>query len=1089
MDLQLLSYAHWLAPLLLGGLLLAIAWFWLKPFFWRIFLCVVPTTLALMVMGNAWYNAQRPPITSNASDDPPLAGTVVFSSSAPMVSADKVKELATRWLKDWHDSKQEKGKPREPLDLDEVVQKVEGGERSERVELQYAMPKGATPEDVLSFLKYLSRELNSARFRFNLGVDLAGGTILVYEVDPKGAIREGFKSADLVAPLKKRIDPANLMEITIRPSDTDPPRVEIILPMQSAKGGSQGLGDIERVKEKIRRQGNLEFRILADTRFPEDRSAIAEAKEIVQGLGDSADFSRLPAPEGYAWVELDQKEINERVTRLPDGFNEPAGEGTGVYRVPNLNRFFLLTRVPPGDAVVTGDYLTRADPYLDPAKGWVVTFALNSEGGSRMGRLTENNKGHYMATILDDKINSYANLKDVLHDQIQVELGGGAGRETKQKVDDLVLVLRSGALPATLKKDPVSELSLGPTLGEDTIERGWKAIVVAFVLVVAFMMFYYRFAGIVASTALLANLLLTVGFMVAVKAVFTLPGLAGLVLMLGMALDSNVLIYERLREERERGSGLALAIRNAYNLSFPTIIDTHLTTIFTGIVLYIVGNDQLKGFGISLVVGLMISLFTSLYMTRLIFDIFLAKGWLREFHMMKLISRPSINFMGARYYWFTATVALSLLGLGIFLYRGEDALNIDFTGGTAYHVVFKEGQKIEEVRKTLTAEVADKTKNLTDVNVEALSRIGATGAPTEYVIRTTYRDAKGKFDREKVRQIVSERFAGQLVEVKVEAKEVPPPPNSKFTHHYLLSSGNDIAIAPDRVRRLVGEWLSETWHKQGEGGRERIDKPSDFFAVDRIPEDKGKEEPGSKEERGLLDKVTLYFKLPEGSTPGDATALMEAVTGGLSGAKSERLENFDSQVAGQMRTRALQAIALSWLVICLYLWFRFGNWTFGIAAVLCLIHGLLFTIGLISIAGLVSRTPWGGFLDDFKIDLTAVAALLTVVGYAVNDTIVVFDRIREVRGKSPELTERMINETINQTLSRTLLTGISVFLVLFTLYFFGGPGVHLFAFIMIIGVLIGTYGSIYIACPLLLMFGEGKQRELVRRKQPQEAGV
>src|SRR5262249_12976278 len=205
-------------------------------------------------------------------------------------------------------------------------------------------------------------------------------------------------------------------------------------------------------------------------------------------------------------------------------------------------------------------------------------------------------------------------------------------------------------LPATLKPLPVSENTIGPTLGRDTIKSGATAVLLSFLAVLVFMIVYYRFAGMVATVALLANLLLTVGFMVAVNASFTLPGMAGLVLMLGMAVDANVLIYERVREERDRGMNLPTALRNGYDPAFGTIIDTHLTSIFTHIVLSAVGNDPLKGLGVSLAVGLVISLFTSLYMTRLLFDFWQAKGWLVKLRMMRFFSRPNINFMRLRHY-------------------------------------------------------------------------------------------------------------------------------------------------------------------------------------------------------------------------------------------------------------------------------------------------------------------------------------------------------------------------------------------------------------------------------------------------------
>src|SRR5262249_12987469 len=274
---------------------------------------------------------------------------------------------------------------------------------------------------------------------------------------------------------------------------------------------------------------------------------------------------------------------------------------------------------------------------------------------------------------------------------------------SQTEVDSIVRVLRAGALKATLSPNPVSESTIGATLGEDTIRKGTWSVLFAFVAVLLFMLVYYRYAGMVACIALFSNLLLTVAFMVLVSATFTLPGLAGLVLTLGMAVDANVLIYERLREERERGAGLTLALRNGYDRALPTIIDTHLTAIFTAIVLYAVGNDQLKGFGISLCAGLVISLFTSLYMTRRMFDCWQSKGWLTKLSMFQgltnFLHRHYIDFMRVRYIWFTVTVVLTVIGLGVFLVRGERGLNIDFVGGTAYGGQLTEPLTIGQLRE------------------------------------------------------------------------------------------------------------------------------------------------------------------------------------------------------------------------------------------------------------------------------------------------------------------------------------------------------------------------------------------------------
>ena len=338
--------------------------------------------------------------------------------------------------------------------------------------------------------------------------------------------------------------------------------------------------------------------------------------------------------------------------------------------------YFLLMRDPEeGVRAVTGEDLDSAE-----ADQGHVRFRLKTEAGERFHDFTSKNKGQPMAIVLDGYITSSPNINQAIRTDGVIE-----GTFTKTQLDRYVLVLRSGALPATLKKDPVSENTMGPTLGADTVRWGTISVGIAFLAILLFMLVYYRFAGVVACVALLANLLLTIAFMVLVQATFTLPGLAGLVLMLGMAVDANVLIYERLREERDRGASLALAIRNGYDRAFPTIIDTHLTSIFTAIVLYVVGNDQLKGFGISLTIGLIISLFTSLYMTRTMFDFWLAKNWLHKLSMLRMLSKPNIDFMAIRYYWFAATIILTVLGASVFMYRlDKGGLNIDFTGGTAY---------------------------------------------------------------------------------------------------------------------------------------------------------------------------------------------------------------------------------------------------------------------------------------------------------------------------------------------------------------------------------------------------------------------
>jgi SecD/SecF fusion protein len=823
--------------------------------------------------------------------------------------------------------------------------------------------------------------------------------------------------------------------------------------------------------------------------------------------------------------------------------------------------YFLLVRDPEEDLqtgevkAITGRDLTRATAGQDEKLKPAVHFGFNTHGGQLFYDVTSQNRPtgsegsqfyRQLAIILDGQIMSAPNLHSAIRTDGQI-----TGNFTQKEVERLVNILRAGALPATLKPQPVSENTMGATLGEYTIHRGAWSVVWAFAAILVFMIVYYRFAGLVASVALLANLLLTVGFMVAVSATFTLPGLAGLVLMLGMAVDANVLIYERLREERDRGASLPLAIRNGYDRAFPTIIDTHLTSIFTGIVLYAVGNDQLKGFGVSLTVGLVISLFTSLYMTRLLFDIWMAKNWLHKLSMFRLLSRPNIDFMSIRYYWFTLTIALTIFGISVFVARLPGDLNIDFNGGTAYG-----GQLVQAIDPGGLRDLLNEKSQKEYLQVAEVKEVpGEKGLAYDI----TYKDPSGTETKRTIHfpnrpldvkeENLEATLQDRLKDVKVRAEQLPdfsveqifPTSETeagKGSRYFTVRTSEK---APELVQAVIGRLLGH--RRLPDGTQIQLKRIAlDTYTIN--PDNKGAvlsfKNPAASEadaagqdaarkkgedyaspaqvtmllERGLkkeLGTAPQFSLLGEGdNVEGRYRTMKLALAEPLPRAKLEevlkdtqrefaerpqpdRLENFDSQLAAETQTRAMYAILASWAAILLYLWFRFGSWTFGLAAVLCLIHDLFFTMGIIAFCHFIHLWMPGVasalLLQDFKIDLPAVAALLTLVGYSVNDTIVVFDRIREVRGKNPELTAQMINDSVNQTLSRTLLTSFATWLVVIVLYVFGGEGVHLFAFVMVVGVIVGTYSSIYIASPLLLIFGEGKKGAGARPRQPQPVGA
>ncbi|MFO0801386.1 MAG: protein translocase subunit SecD [Gemmataceae bacterium] len=1087
--------------------------------------------------------------------------------------------------------------------------------------------------------------------KYRLGIDLAGGTILVYEVNlertrelsqaakaeggPAAAKSDapGLSSEDmtkLAHQIKRRIDPADLKNVTVRPLGNS--RVEIILPTGGATSGDRSnlsAEDIEEIKRLVSQMGVLEFRILANDY--DDTAGIIAARGLIESAGPDvrAEWAVRgtppPPPEGefdvkaesdkahkvrYVWTELapeERESLNlnnaaegnsklwtdmskaraEGKTYLHTGGNEGKtysmllysrevknpvaleqeaadkakleAEGKGAEFNPKKYEYFLLTRVSPIDNVkVEGDVSLSAFSETDQKFNPAVGFRFNGAGGQAFGRMTERNKPQgnnirSLAIVLDQKVVSAPTLNAVITTQGQI-----SGRFDKKSVDRLVMILRNGALNAQLREKPVSENTIGPTLGADTIKKGTMAVGLSFLAVMVFMVVYYRFAGTVACVALLANLLLTLGFMVSVNAAFTLAGLAGVVLMLGMAVDANVLIYERLREERGKGANLATAIRNGYERAFPTIIDTHLASIFTAIVLYVFGNENLKGFAISLTVGLIISLFTSLYMTRLIFDFWLHKRWVTELRMMRLFERPNFDPMKYRFIFFAVTSVLTVSGLALFLARGDQGLNVDFRGGTVYAGKLKDGEEralstvngqqglrelltdpanvqtklaVKEVRWEKPAAVSDvnalgvyvfdivyadgakttvsltqkpagataeemekdvreRASHLPDVSVEQMFISGdnfADGKSRYFTVRTTERQpdlVRASLDR----LLRNEKGQALVASPDMTVPDVTGPVvDLKFDKPTSPSQIRDLLEQRFRAENLADP-AGFTFDLKGVGDAEngrfktmRLDvtKNTNFAALKaRAAVGAATGAAGTAVVGGpatVMNAAAVDAKQAESEAASLVRMLKVVETAVETRPEPERLEVFDSQLATETRAKAFYAILASWAAILLYLWFRFGNWTFGAAAVLCLIHDLCFTLGIIAACHYIHDTAVGRLLglEDFKIDLPAVAALLTLVGYSVNDTIVVFDRIREVRGKNPKLTPQIINDSVNQTLSRTVLASLTVFLVVGVLYLFGGEGVHLFSFVMVIGVLVGTYSSIFVAAPLLLIFGEG----------------
>ncbi|NUQ66498.1 MAG: protein translocase subunit SecD, partial [Pirellulales bacterium] len=555
----------------------------------------------------------------------------------------------------------------------------------------WRMPDYATRISVVLFCLFAGIAVTATGWPPKLGIDLRGGVILVYEVDEDvkiGGPEDQQAEADaqtgkvdmdkLIAAVARRVNPGGVKEVTIR--EYGPNQVEIIIPEADE-------AEIERMKRIISSVGALEFRILANERDHKvliERAKVDESRELRSEDGKLLAWW-VPVAKGK---EQSFAGYGEILTRPVERHGEKLTE-------------ILVVK---DDFNVTGGYLTRAVPDVDQRGRPCVRFFFNAAGGSRFSGLTGNNLpdevqnfSRKLGIILDGFLQSAPAIQSTISQQGEI-----TGDFTKQEVQELVDVLNAGSLPAALSKQPISQLATGPTLGRDTIRRGSIAIVLSLAVTLAFMSIYYRFAGLVASAAVLMNLVMLVAIMIIIKAPFSLPGLAGLALTLGMAVDANVLIYERMREELDRQATLRMAIRNGFSKAMSAIIDSNITTLITATILYMIGTDQIKGFAVTLWLGIVLSMFTGIYCARTVFDIAERRRWITRLRMMRMLTRTNYDFLGKWPITAAGSVLLIAIGLIAVVARGQGLLDIDFTGGVSVEVVFNKPQPISEVRAGLS---------------------------------------------------------------------------------------------------------------------------------------------------------------------------------------------------------------------------------------------------------------------------------------------------------------------------------------------------------------------------------------------------
>ena len=789
---------------------------------------------------------------------------------------------------------------RDATDMKELAQKrglaVKVGDVSKE-----ALPVTLVNKDEqAAFQKFLKEEFPHLTAGEPQRQDGSLAFVLSLNPDEISQLRERTLSQSLEV-LRNRIDQFGVTEPVLVRQGSD--QIVVQLP---------GVQDPQRALDLIGQTAQLEFKLV------DDQAQVNLPELIEQALKTGA------LKPGYAREQLNQA-LADKIPADDEIYIEKSvNRDTGRLESKPLllKKKVLLTGAAIKNATVRiGDY---NEPY--------VSVDFNSRGASEFGKITGENVKRRLAIILDGMVRSAP--------VIQERIGGGkaqiTGSYTPAEAHDLAIVLRAGALPATVKI--VQNITVGPTLGADSIKKGLTAGLLGTLLVIGFMIFYYRFSGLVADYAMILNVILLLGALSLLGATLTLPGIAGIILSIGMAVDSNVLIYERMREEFHAGKPLKAAIDGGYDKAFWTIIDSHVTTLITACALFLFGTGPIKGFAVTLSLGVILNLFTALFGTRVVYDWLLIKRWLKKLSFFEFFKQRNIDFVGWRHYAFVLSGALCLLGIVAFvqLSRGYGNLGVEFSGGALVEMTATKPFTVNAVR-------------------DILSREG--------------------WGHAEIQQIEG----GKELMVKLKKSEA--------------SVGQ------------ISEHLADMLNKA---------MPDNQFKVI------GKQEIGAS-------------------------------------------------ISGDLRNKAIVAIIISMLGIIIYIAWRF-EFIFGIGATIATFHDVLAVLGIF-------------YLFHVEITLLVVTALLTLAGYSLTDTVVVFDRIRENLARKRGKLGEIINLSVNEVLSRTIITSSTVFLVVLALYFFGGVVLRDFALAMILGVLVGTYSSIFVASPIVYAWRKESKRVEVKREK------
>ncbi len=855
-----------------------------------------------------------------------------------------------------------------------------------------------------------------------LGLDLRGGASLTYRVSTEGD--EGI-SAERIEKARKvieeRVNATGLAEVNV----TSTKQNQIVVEMPG-----RGKGDSDPIKQLIERNGELEFRIVAPTREQTESSELR--RTAPQYYKDPPNRKWFPVKETERrgsedlLVEMPELEAKAKVDALRKA-GRPANDPEYVAAVRAL------------DALVDQHVFRGADLAKVSVEHHgtqiVVAFELKNERKAQFGAFTEANVKRQMAIILDGQVMSAPVIESPLPGGGVIN-GGSKGFDLKE-AQDLSIVLDSGSTGVHLQLE--REETLGASMGKVAIERGIWSVLIGFLFVVLIMLWWYRIPGLVAVLALFLNVVIMLGVLAFFHAAMSLPGIAGIVLTLGMAVDANILIFERLRDERARGKDLAESLAAGYDRAMSAIIDSNVTTVLTAVVLIAMGTGPVRGFGVTLTIGLVASMFTAIYVTRAVFEWGISVGIFKNFDIGPEPFKPKLDYMGGRKWFTIPSIVLMVGGAAAFLARDEnDSKDIEFVGGLQVVVQLSEPMTPEEM--TVAAQGADvKYPSATPVPLAPVNDAQKPGCRWQIRVKAAD-EAEGEAFRKHLSQALGSKL---LPEPFGPITSTPTTAGAPDRISFTVNLDTRISDATKLEQAITAKGIADAKLTPVEGSDGRS------FTVTATDPGKGT--------AYLHDTVGQAVRSLD-----DGTALSAAF------AATSFLEKGPAK---EMWNTALQATLLSLLIQVIYIRLRFTDYNHGFAATLALVHDSCLALGAVAVAD-------GLGLVYAKVNLTLIAAFLTLIGFSMNDTIVIFDRIRENLGKNGVLRSSVINDSVNQTFARSIRTTLTTWIVVVIQFFFNrdlGSVLEGFAWVMVTGCIAGSYSTIFIAAPLLLFLpGYGK---------------